>query len=461
MIGTYREAMDFLLKRTDFELLKADAFSHSDFKLDRMRKLLDLLGNPERIPAVHVAGTKGKGSTAAMIAAGLVRCGQKTGLFTSPHLERFEERIRINGETIPPEAVVSLCDRLHRCVIELRQISALSAPTYFELTTALAWLWFRQQAVDVAVLEVGLGGRLDATNLCHPEVCVITSIGMDHTQQLGNTLGKIAFEKAGIIKAGIPVVSGVRQEEPREVIRRVAAERESLLWELDREILLEEKQSGTDRVWSVETPSGAYRDFHLGMRGGHQGTNAALALSAIELFQAKRTPPDRNSIAQSLAQVSLPGRQELLSRSPLILLDSSHNIDSTAALVRTLAEEPFSQYRKIGIYGSSSDKDIAGQFGLLRDAIDEWIVTRVEESPRACPVETLLAIARDQSLDCVCGEENPELAFNRAWESLDEMTCLIVTGSFFLSGKLRTLILQRLIKQNGQPVTNRLPESIY
>lgn len=461
MIGTYREAMDFLLKRTDFELLRADAFSHSDFKLERMRKLLDLLGNPERIPAVHVAGTKGKGSTASMIAAGLVRSGQKTGLFTSPHLERFEERIRIDGETIPSEAVVALCDRLHRCVIELRQASAPMSPTYFELTTALAWLWFQEQSVDVVVLEVGLGGRLDATNLCHPEVCAITSIGLDHTQQLGNTLGEIAFEKAGIIKPGIPVVSGVRNAEARAIIRQVAAQRQCPIWELDREILLAEKGSAAARVWDVETPLGCYRDFHLSLHGSHQGTNAALALAAIELFLSTRNAPDRDSIALSLSQISLPGRQEILSRIPLILLDSSHNVDSTSALAKTLAEEPFSQYRKIGIYGSSADKDIAGQFELLRDCIDQWIVTRVEDSPRSCPVETLLAIARAQMLECLCGEEHPELALKRAWEELDDTTCLVVTGSFFLSGKLRTLILEHIANENGQPVSNRLPESIY
>jgi dihydrofolate synthase/folylpolyglutamate synthase len=284
---------------------------------------------------------------------------------------------------------------------------------------------------------------------------------MDHTQQLGNTLGEIAFEKAGIIKSGIPVVSGVRHAEARETIRRVAAERNSPLWELDREIQLAERRSGTDRVWNVSTPLGNYGDFCLGLQGTHQGMNAALALAAVELFQAKRTPPDRNSIALSLSQISLPGRQEILSRTPLILLDSSHNVDSTSALVRTLAEEPFSQYRKIGIYGSSADKDIAGQFGLLRDFIDEWIVTRVEESPRSCPVETLLSLARSQMLECVRGEEHPELALKRAWGELDDATCLVVTGSFFLSGKLRTLILERFANENGQPVSNRLPESIY
>ena len=231
-------ARRFLVERIDYERTQSMPCSEEAFKLDRMRELLRLLGNPyEGLPIVHVAGTKGKGSTSAMMAAVLSAAGFRTGLFTSPHLDRVEERMAIDGRPCSAEEFVELIEQVRPAVDVLDRVAAdheppEHGPTYFEIVTAMALCHFARRQVDAAVLEVGLGGRLDSTNVCTPRVSIITSISFDHTKQLGETLAAIAAEKAGIIKPGVPVVSGVTDEEPREVIRRIARECGSRLVEL-------------------------------------------------------------------------------------------------------------------------------------------------------------------------------------------------------------------------------------
>ena len=234
-------AIDFLLRRIDYERVTTSPYGQREFKLERMRALLEAADNPHaRYPIVHVAGTKGKGSTAAMLASILTATGRRTGLFSSPHLWRVEERIAIDRRPCDSQEFAKLLRRLQPVVAALDQQAAAesppeSGPTYFEILTAAALLHFAEQKVDMAVLEVGLGGRLDSTNVCSPEVAIITNISFDHMKQLGHTLSLIAAEKAGIIKSGIPVVSGVVDPEPREVIRRIAAERGAPLCELSRD----------------------------------------------------------------------------------------------------------------------------------------------------------------------------------------------------------------------------------
>src|SRR4051794_26122956 len=231
------EATRFLLSRVDFERTINVPYPQRDFRLDRMRRLLARLGDPQHgLRVVHIAGTKGKGSTAAAIASILRAAGSRTGLYSSPHLDGVEERLAIDGEPCPPHELAALINRI-RPVIEIMDRepldgpSASNRPTYFEIITSLAFLRFAEQNVEAAVVEVGLGGRLDSTNVCQPLVAVITSISFDHMQQLGNTLALIAREKAGIIKPGVPVVSGVTESEPREIIAAIARNRGARLVE--------------------------------------------------------------------------------------------------------------------------------------------------------------------------------------------------------------------------------------
>jgi dihydrofolate synthase/folylpolyglutamate synthase len=235
LVSDYSSALAFLLDRVNYERTMQIPYRAAGFKLDRMRRLLALVGDPHlAVRAVHIAGTKGKGSTAAMLASVLQAAGYRTGLYTSPHLERIEERIAIDGRICPEEAFVALAAELQPAVERLDHealASELGGPTFFEITTAMAFLRFARQRVDCALLEVGLGGRLDSTNVCQPEVCVITSISFDHMRQLGNTLAAIAGEKAGIIKPHVPVVSGVVLPEPRDVIAAQAAALDAPLYQ--------------------------------------------------------------------------------------------------------------------------------------------------------------------------------------------------------------------------------------
>jgi dihydrofolate synthase/folylpolyglutamate synthase len=281
-------ALRFLLDRIDYERSAAMPYDPPRLGLDRMRALLDQLGRPDRaLPIVHVAGTKGKGSTSAMIAAALAAAGLRTGLFTSPHLDGLEERMRVDGRPCPPHNLLELL-ALVRPVIESMDRGAPGAgPTYFQITTAMALVHFARQKAQAAVLEVGLGGRLDATNVCRPQVSVITSISFDHTAQLGNTLAAIAAEKGGIIKPGVPVVSGVTAAEPRDVLRTICRERQCRLIELGADFDFDyqpprhlEQADAAGQV-CVRTADGR-REFALRLPGRHQAANAAVAVASLD-----------------------------------------------------------------------------------------------------------------------------------------------------------------------------------
>src|SRR5436190_16618228 len=249
-----KSALDFLMRRVNFERTTSIPYLSTEFKLDRMRRLMGLLGDPHLgLKAIHIAGTKGKGSTAVMMAAVLESAGYRTGLYTSPHLDRIEERIVIDGQACPTDTFLTLAAKVQPAVEQLDReasVAGATGPTFFEVTTAMAFLHFAEANVDAAVLEVGLGGRLDSTNVCRPEVCIITSISLDHVRQLGSTLAAIAGEKAGIIKPAVPVVSGVLEAEPRDVIAARAAALGAPLF-----------QGGTDYDFaeSLRTPHSAFR----------------------------------------------------------------------------------------------------------------------------------------------------------------------------------------------------------
>jgi dihydrofolate synthase/folylpolyglutamate synthase len=447
--------VEFLLGRIDYERADLMPSGGQGLKLDRMRQLLTRLGNPHvAIPIIHVAGTKGKGSTAATIAAVLSAAGCRTGLFTSPHLERMEQRIAVDGQSCPSDEFADLLEQIRPVVAAMDRAAAASAegesgPTYFEITTALAMLQFARRKVDAAVFEVGLGGRLDATNVCWPQVAVITSISFDHTRQLGDTLAAIAREKAGIIKPGVPVVSGVVDEEPREVIREVCRQRGCRLVELRRDFdfryqppqhLEQAAAAGKlDFHCRVGDATLSFENLSLSLLGQHQAANTAVALATLaELGRAGWKIP-QEAIRKALAEMVWPARVEVVARRPVVILDAAHNTASIAALLRTL-DESFCVARRLLIFATSKDKDLRGMLGLLLGRFDEVFFTRYLNNPRAVPPEELQALSFELTGRRPAVHAEPAAAWEaaRAQAAGDDLIC--ITGSFFLAADLRRIL---------------------
>ena len=496
--------------------------SEEVLKLDRMRELLRRLGNPQdKMPIVHVAGTKGKGSTSAMVAAVLSAAGHRTGLFTSPHLDRLEERIAINGQPCSAEELADLVERVRPHVEAMDQDQGRGergewtetpirrllksnpqslipnpfpvGPTYFEILTAMAFDHFRRRQVDAAVLEVGLGGRLDSTNVCWPCVSIITSISFDHTKQLGETLAAIAVEKAGIIKPGVPVISGVDVEEPRQVIRRIARQNGCRLVEagvdfgfdyhpprhleqaaspaqLDFRYLArdsehrqseENSREPTARGGTANTHRGplapgyfAFTDLVLGLLGRHQAANAAVALAAVEELRQQGWTIPEAAIRRGLAEVVWPARVEVVARRPTVVLDAAHNVASIAALMEVL-DESFSAARRLLVFATTQEKDHRGMLRQLLGRFDHVIFSRYSNNPRSVPPEELLAMAREIASPLPLGEGSGVRAAkmeivatpSEAWDAAgslatpDDLIC--ITGSFFLASEMRCQIAAR------------------
>jgi dihydrofolate synthase/folylpolyglutamate synthase len=444
-------ALAFLTCRIDYERSLAVPYGKRDFRLDRMHDLLARLGNPQdALKIVHLAGTKGKGSTAAMIAAVLTAAGYRTGLYSSPHLDRVEERLAIDGLACPPAELVDLVEVV-RPVIEAMDAESEgdplgpTRPTYFETVTALALLHFARQRVDAAVLEVGMGGRLDSTNVCRPIVTVITSISFDHTQQLGNTLAAIAGEKAGIIKPGVPLVSGVLPEEPRAVILAAARAADCRVIELEQDFSYAyhppqhlERQPGKAGVDFIDhhDPAGSFTGLQLSLIGRHQAANAALALATLaELRRAGYQLPE-SAVRRGLSQVSWPARVEVLRRSPTIVLDAAHNVASVQALVQVL-QESFSANRRLLVFATTRDKNLPGMLERLLPAFDEVIFTRYWSNPRGVSPEELDVLAAEISPipRTVCADSASAWAAVQARVTSEHLVC--IAGSFFIAAEMR------------------------
>ncbi|MFO1095713.1 MAG: folylpolyglutamate synthase/dihydrofolate synthase family protein [Planctomycetaceae bacterium] len=443
---TYANALEFLYSRINYEQLPREQYSAAGFKLERMQALLDRLGNPQRnFPAIHIAGTKGKGSTAAISAAVLEAAGYRVGLFTSPHLTRFEERMRVNGREPSPDDVVRLVGEVAVAAEELAAEGPDRRPTFFEFTTAMAWKYFQHAGAEVVVLEVGLGGRLDATNLCHPSATIITSISRDHTQLLGETLAEIAREKAGIIKPGVPVLSGVTDAQAAAVISQAADEAGAPLYTLGRDIhccdVVPDSCVSLLPHWSatIRTPWREHPPLRMPLAGEHQVANTALALAAVDLFtQGGRVPAD-DAIADGLNAVRWPLRIEVLRDSPLVIADAAHNTASMSALVNTLRS--LSPARRTAIFAVARDKDIADMLRIAGSYFDHLILTRFTSNPRATPVAELATIADDVGVRDFSAIEAPQHAWRSAIASASPQELICITGSFFLGAELRDVIV--------------------
>ncbi len=440
--------------RINFERFAVIPYNQRQLKLDRMRQLLTRLGQPDAgLKIVHVAGTKGKGSTSAMVAAVLAAAGYRAGLFSSPHLERIEERFAVDGQPCSADELVALVDRLRPVVRAMDEEAAAEGdptggPTYFDVTTAMALLHFVERQVDAAVLEVGLGGRLDSTNVCLPAVSVITSISYDHTKQLGNTLASIAREKAGIIKPGVPVVSGVTEAEPQQVIADVAREHGCRLIQLDSDFrflyrLPAANSAAVDFEYTVAGQEFRLHGAPLAMRGAHQAANAAVALAAIAELRHQGWCISADAMRLGLSQAALPGRIEILAGEPTIVLDTAHNPASARALVEALAELPRPGRRTL-LVSVSRDKDVRAIVRELVPYFDRFIVTQYRENPRAVGAGELAAVFCDS-----LGNRRAEVLVRalpaEAWHHVrqtavsGELVC--ITGSFYLTAEMRQLVL--------------------
>jgi dihydrofolate synthase/folylpolyglutamate synthase len=441
MGASYDRALAFWLGFVNYEQRTPQ---RGELRLDRMRTLLRRLGDPQdRLRIVHVAGSKGKGSTSAMLAAVLRGAGYRTGLFTSPHLCRIEERIQVDGEPINGPELTALLNEV-RAAVEGN--GPRLEPTFFEVATAVGFLHFVRRRVDAAVVEVGLGGRFDSTNVCRPAVALITSISYDHTQLLGNHLAAIAGEKAGIIKPGIPAVSGATAPEARAVIERVCRQRQAPLQQLGRDFryLHQPGQVTAERLRparvQVVTPRRCWPLLELGLLGEHQAANAAVALACVEeLCQQGWSVPDE-AVAAGLAGVQWPARLEILGRRPLAVLDCAHNVASAQALVEALRAS-FPPGRRLLVFAGSSDKDLAGIFRVLAPHFAHAFLARYSNNPRGVPTEHLADILRRTSAlpFTVCATPVAAWRAARAAAGPDDLIC--ATGSVFLAGELRPVVV--------------------
>jgi dihydrofolate synthase/folylpolyglutamate synthase len=437
----YNQALDYLYSFVDYSLKHISELAKAEFNLDRMFALMQELGNPQqKYPIIHVAGTKGKGSVAALCASALKAAGYKTGLYTSPHLWDYVERIQINGEPISHEQLIELVEEVKPAVAKIPKL------TTFEITTALGLLAFAKNDVNAAVIEVGLGGRLDATNIVTPVVSVITSLSYDHMAVLGNTLAAIAGEKAGIIKEGIPVVSAPQQRESWEVLERVAKEKGCPVVLVGEDVKFERLTSSLDeQSLRLSSPALSQAEgFHLPpleqhhrveltipLLGAHQIENAAIAYTALKTSGILISD---EAIQRGFDQVKWPARFEILRRrEPPVVIDSAHNRDSARRLRETL-DEYFPGIPAILIFCALEDKDISGMLEELKPRLECVVATRADH-PRAPSAAWMAEQVQTAGIpaEAVALVSN---ALERALELAGKQKLVLVAGSVAFAGEV-------------------------
>ena len=442
------------------------------FKLRNMREILGRFDDPHlQYPVIHVAGTKGKGSTCTMLGQVLTTSGRKTGVYTSPHLKTIHQRMAIDGKLITDGQLVDVLSELWPVVESMDKAASAKGfrpVTFFEITTAAALLHFAKQKCEAVVLEVGLGGRLDSTNVCQPTTCVITNISVDHTRQLGSTVDKIAFEKAGIIKNKVPVVSGAIDPDAAQVIAKVAEENDAPLFLLNRDFEIE---STADQVFSFagridlapvktspeDSPQPAFTqqigDLKTGMIGQHQRVNASICIAAIETLNQRGWEITEASIREGLGQAMLFGRTEVVSQSPTVVIDMAHNEASINALVETLKKdlaEFDASSKKTLILAMSRDKDAEKIMGPLVQYFDQIILTKYQDNPRGKDPKELLRLGTEIQKQLRADKQpaaelvispTPTEAWVGAWAGIQPSESICVSGSAFLVAELRKTIL--------------------
>jgi dihydrofolate synthase/folylpolyglutamate synthase len=415
--------------------------------LDRITELLEMMGRPEfGYPIIHVAGTNGKTSTSRLITVILAAHGLNTGTFTSPHLERIEERIGVNGRTSTPEEFAQAVTDVAGFA-DLFEKKTGEAPSYFELTAAMAFAWFSEQSVDAAVVEVGLGGRLDATNVADGEVAVVTGIDFDHTEILGTTIGQIAAEKLGIVKPGSMLVTGPMPDEALQIAAATAAELGATHYQFDRDFRIEGSDRGVGGwLVSINGTRGDYEDVFLPVRGRHQIANLAVAVAASEALLGG--PLDESSLRAGVAEVTSPGRLEPIASSPLVLIDGAHNPQGMRALAAALAEE-FANQEWVLVMSAMRDKDLSQMIPQLRGHVRSAIATQ-SASDRTLPANELAESLRAELELPVEAVPDPAEALARARELAGPQGAVLVTGSLYLVGAIRSLVTSGKAAQRNE-----------
>lgn len=440
--ASFNKAARFLTSLTDFERLRIVRYNSQNFDLDRMRNLLKKLGNPQdTFKSVHVAGTKGKGSTCAMIASMLQACGYKVGLYTSPHLIDLRERIKVNGEMISQADFGRLVRHIEPIVAKVKPL-----PTYFDVLTAVAFQYFAEQKIDFGVVETGLGGRLDSTNVLKPEVCAITSISKDHVQQLGGTLEKIAEEKAGIFKPGVPAVTVLQEPGVEAVFRRVAEKTGTPLDIAGKTIEFSYRFESTrplgphNRV-CLTTPLSKYEHLAVPLMGEHQAVNCGLALSVIDKLKSRGFAISDAKVIEGLGKTQVPGRMEMISQIPRVIVDCAHNAASIDAAMKAIGQHvPYDSL--IVIFGCCQDKDVSGMLERISAGADKVIFTPVNNIRTANPDELA---ARYTELYGKMAQVAPTLqeALTIANRAVTKEDLICITGSFYLVGEAKKLFASK------------------
>ena len=410
--------------------------------LETIKRILRHLGNPQDdFRCIHIAGTNGKGSVASMLASILKTCGYKTGLYTSPHLVRFNERISINGYPIPDDRVIASYNKIKKLQFGGRE------PTFFEFTTAMALYEFSRQQVDWAVIETGMGGRLDATNVIQPSLSIITNISVEHREYLGNTIREIATEKAGIIKSNTPVITGVRQKDAIEAIERAAAERSAEIYRLGKDLKVRRGISDTFTYFGLDH---IWRNLQTGLTGSHQVDNAALVLAACELLGRDDSKVAQPQIQSGLQQTNWPGRLEIVSTDPHIILDGAHNLKAARNLSQYLASRMAPRDITL-VIGILDDKPYRAMLESLVPVCRKVIVTQPKIN-RRLPADTLLQVVKELT-DRVTALPDVEQAVIQAVQSCSPSDAICIAGSLYVVGEAKAALEKRSGSQD-QKQTN-------
>jgi dihydrofolate synthase/folylpolyglutamate synthase len=446
----YKEALAYLLDRTDYEKEERVRYNVTTFSLERMERLLSLLGDPHlKINTVHIAGTKGKGSTATMLAKMLEANGYTVGLYTSPHLVHLHERIVVNSRMISDAEMLGMMNRLYA---PIEKLSKDDPPTFFEIMTALAFTYFADRQIDIGIIETGMGGRLDSTNVIQPKVVGITSLSIDHKRQLGDTLDLIAKEKAGVFKRGIPAVTVQQDPLAMNVLKAQALAMKTPLsvtgTDIDFSFRFEtSREDGPHTRICLSTPTSKFEHLRVPLHGRHQAINCGLALALLDKLKSAGYQIDNDKSAEGLNSVSLAGRMEMICEDPRVMIDGAHNAASIRALIHAIGQNiPYDSM--VMIFGCNNDKDIPGMLAELQYGADKAIFTRSNSVKAMSPQELADIYTELCGKMCqVASTLGEALQLARSAVGREDLIC--ITGSFYLIGQAKVRF-----QPHGAPVAS-------